>query len=599
MTTAEDNAWRRSVLARWLAAALALVTITLFARSLPYEFVAYDDDVFVYENPVVKRGLTVEGVRYAFAIHPPSYHPIAYLSHMTDVSLFGLSPAGHRAHSIAAHAASAALLLLLLHRLTGSVWRSAFVAALFAAHPLRVESVVWIAERKDVTCMLLMLLTLHAYVSYARAGVRRRVPWYAATLALFAMSLLAKPMAVTLPGVMILLDYWPLRRFAKPQAGSAGEGDLAAAQAAPAPLARIIAEKIPFVLLAVAASWLTVLCQREANAIATIERTSVAMRVSIAAIGYAMYWAKFVWPIDLAVLYPLRPEIPWGKALASLAFVVVVTALAIHQRRRRPIVIVGWLWYLGTLLPVIGLVQIGSLAMADRYTYLPMIGPVAALVWLANEAAGRWSARRSLRAAAAVIVLAFFAAVTLWQMPYWRNSETLFRRALAVGGDNPVMCFNLGLVLYRQDRFAEAAPYFEKSAALDATKLKTWLMLARTFWRVNRLDDAMLASRQAQAMAPMSADTWQSVGTSHLLRNELPDAINALRQARTLSGGEPGVSSQLSIALNRMGMRHAVEGRTKEAAALFAEAIAVNPANADAAANLAKARAVMMQQNGK
>ena len=578
MTNADDIARQRSVHARWLAVLLALVTAALFSRSLPYEFIAYDDNVFVYENPVVRRGLTIEGIRYAFAIHKPSYHPIAYLSHMTDVSLFGLNPAGHRAHSILAHAASAALLLLLLHRITGSVWRAALVASFFALHPLRIESVVWVAERKDVTCMLLMLLTLHAYVSYTRAKLRRAA-WYAATVLLFAASLLAKPMAVTLPGVMCLLDYWPLKRFGESGAGSP-------------PAARIIAEKIPFALLALAASWLTVLCQREADAIASFEDAGLMKRASTAIVAYASYVLKFFWPVDLALLYPLRPEIPWGRAAASLVFVVAATAWAIHQRRRRPVVAVGWFWYLGALLPVVGLVQIGSLSMADRYTYLPMIGPVMALVWLASEAAVRLSPRRSLRVAAASLAVAFFAAMTWWQLPYWRDSETLFRRALVVGGDNPVMCFNLGFVLFREDRFAEAAPYFEKAAALDATKLNAWLMLARTLCRVNRLDDALLAAKQARAMSPESAKTWQCVGMSHLLRDELPEAIEALRRARELSQGDSdaSVSSQLSIALNRLGMRHAVEGRINEAAALFAEAVAANPSNADAAANLSKAR---------
>ena len=605
MTNADDIARQRSVHARWLAVLLALVTAALFSRSLPYAFVAYDDDTFVYENPVVKQGLTREGVEYAFAIHGPSqYHPIAYLSHMVDVSLFGLKPAGHRAHSILAHAASAALLLLLLHRLTGSVWRSALVAAVFALHPLRVESVVWIAERKDVTCMLLMLLTLHAYVSYARApsegrpsaplpgtlpgasGPSPRVTWYIAVVALFAMSLLSKPMAVTLPGVMWLLDYWPLGRIAKPQACAGG----GATPATPAPVALVVIEKFPLLALGGASMWLTVLCQRDAGTVMSLDSLPMGLRVVNALASLAAYTGKLFWPTDLAVLYPLRAGPNWPMASIGAATLVVVTTIALAQRRTRPAILVGWLWYLGTLLPVIGLVQVGVQSMADRYTYLPLIGPTIALVWLAGEAVAPLRATRALGAAMGALAISAMCLVTWRQLPHWRDSESLFRQAIAATGDNAVMEFNLGNVLTAQQRYDEAVTHLRRAAEIDPRQARYPNNLGIALIRSSRASDAVAAFRRAIELDPNHPSARSNLGAALMETDDLAGAIHAFHGAIEHRPNSVEARRGLSITHNTLGTRLAREGKMREAVAEFETAMRVDPDNAAASVNYERAR---------
>lgn len=595
-----ENHSRRGVVARRLAIVLALFTLAVFARSLPYAFVDWDDQQFVYNNPDVLRGLSWSGVVYAFAIHAPSYHPLAFLSHMLDVSLFGLNPIGHRLHNLIEHAASVALLMLLLHRLTGSVWRAFVVAGIFAIHPLRVESVVWISERKDVSSMLLMLLTLHAYISYIRAGAGpRRRWWYAAVVVLYALSLLAKPMAVTLPGVMLLLDYWPLRRW-RPELSQVDSRAAEVSEGLPprATLLRLFIEKIPLVALSVISSWLTFLCQQIGGALAPVERFSISVRIVNVLGSVAAYFGQFFWPTRLAVVYPMRPLAAWPLALLGAAMLLVLTGIALQQRRRRPVIAVGWFWYLGTLVPVIGIVQVGGQSMADRYTYLPMIGPTIALVWLVAEAMNRRGITVASRAVLCAIVLLTLVVTTLRQMSHWRDSEALFRRAIDVSPVNPVMHYGLGVTLLAQKRTAEAAESFLRAAGDDPTMAEYPNNLGAALLELGRLPEAVAALQRSLAINPEYTEARVNLGWAMLLSGNHSAAIEAFQLALKQRPGASAVRRGLSQAYNNAGLDLARAGRMGSAAAQFELALAADPSNGAAAANLARARQEAAKQPG-
>jgi protein O-mannosyl-transferase len=435
--------------ARTVVLALALVAITLAAWSpvLQNDFVNYDDPVYVTENPHVQGGLTWAGAAWAFRTgEGANWHPLTWLSHMLDCQLWDLRPAGHHLTSLLFHAANTLLLFLLLKRLTGSDWRSALVAALFAWHPLHVESVAWVAERKDVLSTFFGLLALGAYARYVQCGDLKspisnlRSPWYAAALFLFALSLMSKPMLVTLPFLLLLLDYWPLARW-----------QLVQGSKFPAAPARLLLEKLPFLALSAASCVVTFLVQQHGRAVVPAEALPLKARLLNGLLAYGGYVDKACWPVRLAVFYPYH-RLSWGPVLLAAAVVAGLTLAAVLWRRRWPGLCVGWFWFVGTLVPVIGLVQVGAQAMADRYTYLPLIGLFVAVAWVLPDLLGRWKAA----AGAAALLLCL---ILSWgQLSYWKNSETLFRHALAVTTGNYVAHGNLGaaLVVAGQPREAEA-----------------------------------------------------------------------------------------------------------------------------------------------
>src|SRR5438093_6101777 len=371
-----------------IAGLVVLGTLAVFAPALRHGFVNYDDPEYVTENPRVRAGLSWAGLGWAFAApHAANWHPLTWLSHMLDAQLFGLAPAGHHASSVLLHAASAALLFGVLEGTTGAPWPSAFVAATFALHPLRVESVAWVSERKDVLAGLCWMLALAAYRRYVR---RRGAAAYLLVVAAFVLGLLAKPMVVTLPFVLLLLDVWPLRRPWN---------------------VRLLWEKVPLFLLSAAVSALTVVAQRGAGAMASLESLPLGTRIAEAVVAYGAYLEKAFWPTRLAVFYPHRPLLVAEVATSALVL-VVISALALRERRRRPYLLVGWLWYLVVLLPVIGLVKVGEQAMADRFSYLPQIGVLIMVAWAAADAIGS----RVVLTAGAFVALAVCVALTARQL---------------------------------------------------------------------------------------------------------------------------------------------------------------------------------------
>lgn len=546
--------------------ALALLVGYGFGPSVNHPFVNFDDDVYVYDNAVVSRGLTSEGVNHAFtAAHASNWHPLTTISHLLDVQFYGLKAGGHHATNVLLHAAAAICLFLALRALTGTLWRSAFVAALFAVHPLRVESVAWIAERKDVLSGLFFALTLWAYARYVRQP--KSAARYLLVVLAGALGLLSKPMLVTLPFVLLLLDYWPLRRI------GCGES------AAPAQPSRPLLEKIPLFILAAVVVVATLLVQ--SKVVQAVESFPLALRLNNALVSAAIYVAQFLWPANLAVFYPYPSTgiAVWKTALALLV-VGGGCAAAIRWRKAQPFLFVGWLWFLGMLVPVIGLVQVGVQAHADRYTYLPQIGLAIALVWGAAELAAR---RPRFRAAvlvggvAAVLACGFVARA---QTEYWRSSEALWQRALAVTSRNAVAHSNLGNVLFRQGRRDESIAQFRQALEIEPAYPDAHNGLGFALLQQGQLNDAMDHFASALKTKPDAAAVHNNFGMALLQANRIPEAVEHFRQAVTI---EPG----LVEAHNNYGYALLRSGKPEAAIAQYQMALILKPDYAGPANNLA------------
>ena len=560
----------------WAAAALAGATALLFARSAGHPFILYDDARYLTENPMVLRGLSWGGVRWAFTtLYFGNWHPLTWLSYLLDVQLFGFDAGAHHLESAFLHAVNAALLFLVLDRMSGARARSFAVALLFALHPLRVESVAWAAERKDVLSTLFGLLALMAYARYAERPSARR---YAPVALAFALSLLAKAMWVTLPFLLLLLDLWPLRRLSP----SGEPGDLGCARFPPVSLRRAVLEKLPLLLLSVATSALTVVAQRAGGAVAGL-KLGLGARAANAVVAYAAYLGKILWPSGLAVLYPLPPDGPPAWDVAGAGFLLLaVTAGALWQIRWRPWLAVGWGWFLGTLVPVIGLVQVGVQAMADRYTYLPSVGVTLALVWGAGEALGAWRGGVPLRVAGAAAALVL-ASLTWRQLGYWSDQLTLFEHAIAVTGPNSRAQGNYANALRFEHRLDAALEHAQEAVRLEPQSSFLRLELALVQIDRGELPPAREELELAVRLNPGFALAWSLLGEVHAAEGHFQAARAALLEAARLAPEEaqPWV---------KLGAVCAAFGRTDEAVVAWLQALRVNPEEPEALRQLGRAR---------
>jgi len=545
------NDWRPTGLDVAVTAALVLVTVVLYAPVRTHEFLNYDDNEYVTEHPHVPHGLTWAGVRWALTgVHQATWHPLTSLSHLVDVELFGLDAGAHLLENVVLHALATAVLFLVLAAMTGARWPSAWVAAVFAWHPLHVESVAWVSERKDVLSGLCWMLTLAAHLRFARRPTWGR---WAAVVAVFAAGLLAKPMLVTLPFVLLLLDWWPLGRLR----------DRATAIA-------LVREKVPLFALAAVVSVLTVAAQRSAGALAaTLASTPLAYRLGNAAISYVTYLWKTVWPTGLAVFYPAPAHLSAWHALGAALVLVAITAAVAIARRRRPFLAVGWLWYLGTLVPVIGVVRQGDQAMADRFTYLPAIGLYVMVAWGALSVPGL---RRNgpLLATGAVATLAACVAVTAAQIPHWQNSLTLFSHAVAVTRDNHVAHSNLGIALDERGRHDEAIEHYARAVAIAPGYAKAHLNLGRALARAGRAAESEAEYAEAVRLDPGSATAAYNLGLARAERGALDDAIAEYRRALA-------IDPRYAKAANNLGWALAAQGDATAAVAAYERALAIDP----------------------
>jgi tetratricopeptide (TPR) repeat protein len=524
------NCLQRSAMSRprLIALLLALATLLVYLPVVRCGFVNFDDQVYVTENTHVRAGMTWSSIVWAFtSFDGANWHPLTWLSHMLDCTLFGLNPAGPHLVNALIHAVNAGLLFILLLRLTRLAWPSLLVAALFAWHPLHVESVVWISERKDVlsTCFaLLTFLNYARYVEESRVQSPKSKVYFALSLFTFALGLMAKPMLVTVPFVLLLLDWWPLQRISANQWHVSG-------------MMPLLREKIPFFCLTAVSCIVTFLAQRHGAAVMTIEQMPFDLRLENSLIAYGEYLLAMIWPVNLTILYPLPNHRHWIQAAAASATAVllVFSWLAWRARQRYPYVTMGWLWFLGMLVPVIGLVKVGSMAFADRYTYLPLTGIFIAFAFGGYELTGRFPFLKRPLTAATVVALIACVGLTEQQLQFWRDSETLFRRAVAVTDDNTGSAHvNLGATLENSGRLEEALAAYREAVRLADDNLNAQSNLANLLLKMGRPNEAVSAFRRAIALNPNVASLHFGLGRAFLQLGQDAAAMDEFRTALRL-----------------------------------------------------------------
>ena len=497
-----------------LAVLLAAATIAVYLPATTHDFVHYDDDTYIFENPAVQQGITGKSLAWAFTTnHASNWHPLTWMSHTLDCTLFGLKPAGHHLTSLLLHTANALFLFLLLLKMTGKQWQSLFVAALFALHPLHVESVAWVSERKDVLSTFFWMLTLLAYTTYARRPGTAR---YLLVFFAFALGLLAKQMLVTLPFVLLLLDVWPLRRFQ---------------QIRSATTLRLLYEKLPLLALSTLMSVAIFLIQQQGLAVKPLP---LAIRVANAISAYIQYIVKMFWPTDLSVLYLQTENAAAGNTayLACAAVALIsISILAMLGVKKYGWLFTGWFWYLGTLVPVVGFVQIGYHSHADRYTYIPLTGLFIIIAWGAPGLLPEWRLKTKILPLLAGFVLALLIAVTGMQLKYWRNSQTLFEHALAVQPDNYVIHNNLGSFFNKKGEKEKAYTHIAKAVQLNPYYTKARYNLGSMLASSGRLAEARACFQAVLQIDPNNIKVHTKLGRIALMQGKPDEAIGHLQQA--------------------------------------------------------------------
>jgi tetratricopeptide (TPR) repeat protein len=564
---------------------LAAAALAVYWPVQNYNFINLDDPTYVAENGHVQAGLTGESFIWAFtATDTANWHPLTWISLMLDCQLYGLNPAGHHLTNVLLHTASTILLSLVLFGMTGSRWCSAFVAALFALHPLHVESVAWVAERKDVLSTLFWMLTLWAYLGYTqRPGVIR----YLLIMLTFALGLMAKPMLVTLPCVLLLLDYWPLQRI---ELGQSAPG-LPAAASHPSSTVekpgghafRLLLEKTPLFVLAAVSSVVTFLVQKSEGAVGALEVYPLKIRIANALVSYVSYIIKMIWPQNLAVFYPHPGQsLPMWQAAAAGLLLVLLSIAVIRAGRRQPYLPVGWFWYLGTLVPVIGLVQVGAQAMADRYTYVPLIGLFIMAAWGVPELMEKWHHRRAALGVSAALVLFALMTCARLQLRHWKNSIALLSHTHAVTAPSYLVHNNLGSALNELGKYDEAIAHYTEALRIRPNVAEPHYNLGTALARQGKLRESISHYTEALRIEPGYAEACNNLGEVLRQQERYDEAISYYSKALQLRPDYPEAHSNLGIAL-------AQQGKLKKAMAHFSEALRLQPDYAAAHFNLALA----------
>lgn len=505
------------------AALVVLIALPLFVyREVgTYEFIDFDDGAYVYENPHVKGGVTSENVRWALtASHAANWHPLTWISHMLDVELFGLNAGRHHQVNVALHVANVALLFLVLRSLTGAFWRSALVAALFAVHPLNVENVAWVAERKTLLSTVFGLLAVAAYVAWTR---RRGPARYALLSVLFAFSLMSKPMLVTLPVLLLLLDFWPLRRIE--------EWRMSVARP-------LIVEKLPLFGISLASSAITIAAQSHAGATTSADAFPLGERVLNAFVSFVWYLWKTAVPANLAIFYPhpanTGATVSRPVAFAAMIGLAIVTAVLLWMARRTPFAITGWTWYLVALLPMIGIIQVGGQSRADRYAYLPLIGIFILIIWAGADLAQRMTVPKEARTVVAIGILLAFAVIASRQTAVWENRSTLYGHAIAVDGENWLAWNNLGMTQFERGELQAALHSFTAAAWLNPSMSIAAYNAGSVLSRQQRYAEAILWYGRSLQVDPSRAEAWTNVGIAHQALGNERAAVFSFTRALTL-----------------------------------------------------------------
>jgi Flp pilus assembly protein TadD len=585
----------------WIGAVLVLVTLLAYWPVRKCGFVTIDDDLYVTRNSNVLHGLTLEDLRWAFTTrHTGNWHPLTWISHMTDCQVFGVNPAWHHTVNLLFHAANCLLLFLVLRLMTGAVWRSALVAALFAWHPMHVESVAWVSERKDVLSTFFGLLAMGAYVRYAQIkndpAEREKIQnegtklksgsgalWYYGTAMVFyAMSLMSKSMLVTLPFVLLLLDYWPLRRSTERKVvgdGLSAEGGVPITELGKG-WGWLVMEKLPFLALAAISSFVAYRTQAEGGAISPTGLMPIQERLCNVPIAYVTYIQKLLWPTRLCVLYPFMYSRSREMAALAVMLLLIASGVAVMWGRGRRWLAVGWFWFLGTLVPVIGFVQVGTQTLADRYSYIPYVGLFIIVAWGLADVAARIRPLRPVIVTVAVCALIACVACTRHQIRYWKDSLTLFDRALAIGGDNLVILTCQAKALMEADRYEEAVAQIRKSLEIRPYSAPIELQLGYALEHMNRIDEALQHYRAAASMNPSLPDpfnnlAWILATTDDPKLTNATDAVEYARRACSLS------HDQNARFVSTLAAAYAAAGRYDEAIATLHQSSQIAAAQGD------------------
>ncbi len=552
---------------RWLVPGvcifLAAITFAVFGRTLGYGFVNYDDDMYVYENPVVQKGLTWEGFRWALTYgNIGHWHPLTWLSHMLDCQLYGLQAGGHHLTNLLLHGAAAILLFLVLRRMTGFLWRSAFVAAVFAIHPLHVESVAWIAERKDVLSAFFFMLTLGAYVRYVRRPPS--VVRYGAVVLFYALGLLSKNMLVTMPFVLLLLDYWPLNRLSS---------------FTPQVLLRRVAEKIPLFVLMAGSCVATALVSETVTA----DKLPFGLRMENAVVSYVTYLWQMIHPSGLACLYPNPTNyLPPGQVAGALGLLLAISGAVWAFRKTKPWLVVGWLWYVGMMIPVIGIVQISYYAHADRYTYLPQIGLYVLLTWTAADLCAGWRHRRVVLSGLSTIILAASIFCARTQTSYWRNGESLWTHTLACTSDNAKAHNNLGNALLQKGNVNDAITHYQEALQIKPDYAEAYNNLGNALFQKGNVDEAIVHFQKALQIKPDYAEAHDNLGNALFQQGNVDEAITHYQRALQIKPDDAKAHNNLGSALFQ-------KGKVDEAIVHYQKALQIEPDDAKAHSNLGNA----------
>ena len=556
---------------------LVISTLAVYWQVKDHEFINYDDNQYITKNVHVQVGLTGENIVWAFTTsYASNWHPMTWFSHMLDYDLYGDHPRGHLLTNVLLHITNALLLFMVLFRLTGAIWQSAFVAVLFALHPLNVGSVAWAAERKNVLSTLFWLLTMGVYISYANKPSIKKYGWVAL---FFALGLMSKPMLVTLPFVLLLLDYWPLRRWSIKNTNGSIEQTTNSV-----PLSRLILEKIPLLLLVIGSITTTLIVQKMGGAVKSFDVFPLKERLINALVSYLSYLQKMVWPSNLSVFYP-HPEgaLPVWKGVLCGMVLVGITILAVKWIRKAPYFAVGWFWYLGTLVPVIGIVQVGAQAMADRYAYVPLIGIFIILAWGISDLLEKWDLRKKALPIAAGAVILFLMVATWVQAGHWKNSITLFKHAISVT-ENPYPSFavaydNLGYALAKKGDIREAMTHYKTAIKINPNYANTYNNLGAVLARQESLKEAITHYKTAIKIAPNFAKAYNNLGYALGKKGDIDAAITHYKTAIK-------INPNFAIAHDNLGIALGKKGDIGAAITHYKTAIKINPNYANAYNNL-------------
>ncbi len=542
---------------------IIVLVFLVYLQVKDFEFINFDDNEYIYENRHVQKGLTPESILWAFtSTHAANWHPLTWLSHLLDVSLFGVKAGMHHLTNVIFHLFNSILLYLVFRMMTGHLWKSFIVAALFALHPIHVESVAWIAERKDVLSTFFWFLTMLCYLWYAKSPDFRR---YLSVLLFYTLGLMSKPMLVTLPFVLLLLDYWPLKRF--DNFTMEMEGDHLKNKVY---LKNLIIEKIPLFILAAGSSFITFFVQKSGKAVVAIGEHPLGDRLANAVISYASYMGKMIWPFNLAIFYPYPSSFSIIRVTGAIFLLIAITIAVVKFKNQHKYLVTGWLWYIGTLVPVIGLVQVGSQAMADRYSYVPLIGLFIIVVWGISAVSVKWRNRNIMLSITTAVIFSIFINSSWVQTSYWMNSITLFQHALDVTADNHMAHTNLAVALEEKGRIEEAQKHYSKALSITPYDKIAHNNIGKFLIKQGRTDEALDHYFEALCIDPDYARAHFNIGIAMERQGEKNKAIEYFLNA---------VDIELDYleAYIHLGYIEAEQGRIDQAIHYYSEALRIDP----------------------